>query len=31
MAEESTPLQLPVKNMRSEHCALIVDRAVGVA
>ncbi|MEO8067480.1 MAG: heavy metal translocating P-type ATPase [Flavobacteriales bacterium] len=29
MAEESTTLELPVENMDSEHCALIVDKALG--
>ncbi|HRH68218.1 MAG TPA: heavy metal translocating P-type ATPase [Flavobacteriales bacterium] len=29
MAAESTTLLLPVENMDSEHCALIVDKAVG--
>ncbi len=29
MAEESTILELPVENMDSEHCALIVDKALG--
>jgi len=29
MAAEATILQLPVENMDSEHCALIVDKALG--
>ncbi len=29
MATESTTFLLPVENMDSEHCALIVDKAVG--
>lgn len=29
MANESTILELPVENMDSEHCALIVDKALG--
>ncbi|HQW42466.1 MAG TPA: heavy metal translocating P-type ATPase, partial [Flavobacteriales bacterium] len=29
MVEESTTLEVPVENMDSEHCALIVDKAVG--
>ena len=29
MAEEPTTVELPVENMDSEHCALIVDKAVG--
>jgi len=30
MAEEITTLEVPVENMDSEHCALIVDKAVGM-
>ena len=29
MANETTTLELPVENMDSEHCALIVDKALG--
>lgn len=30
MAEEITTLEVPVENMDSEHCALIVDKALGM-